>query len=171
MKKKPVLIALDDRQVFQDSEVLKKQHDAVQEQIKSFPEEKQKQIRSMQGEVDEAIATENDIHFSDEAFAAEARGREAIKAGSNQPIGKIFQYQGNLLVKTPFNTVLPAQHYVNVLQDQVIGVVTELEDLKKENTRLSNILFDQGDPFLTGKLTFSQLIKLAFKKLFKRGTK
>ncbi len=161
--KKEHLTLLDDRQT-NEKEALQKRQDLVQKQIEDLPSEKKQQIKTIQAEVDAALEIQNDIHFSDAAFAAEARSREAIKAGVNQPVGKIFEFNGNLLIKTPFNTVLPAQHYVNVLQDQVIGTTNEIIRLKETIKSFSTCLE------LRDSQTFFQLIKLAFKQLFNRGT-
>src|SRR5579859_2828461 len=73
---------------------------AVQSQIADMDPEEQKAIKEMQAEVNSAIDAENDLLFSDEAFEASQRNAEASRAGRNEPVGKIFTYKGNLLIKT-----------------------------------------------------------------------
>ena len=81
------------------------------------------------------------------------------KIASDVSVGVLFYYQGALLVKTPFNTIVSAQNYVDTLQNRVLEltrVPTEIEICKLKN-ELSTITSG----------TFFDLIKLAFKRLFK----
>jgi hypothetical protein len=143
-------------------------HAAVQDQIAHMNPDEQAAVLEMQDIVNSCIDEEND-YFSDEAFAQSKRNNEADKAGSNEPVGKIFSYKGNLLIKTPFHTTIPAQVYVDVLQDNILGVTNELTDLKAYNLELLAKLESYGDPFASGNLGFWALVRVAFKRLFRRG--
>lgn len=151
-----------------EEDALKRQDQAVQDQIAHMDPEEQAAVRSMQAEVQANIDMMNDDFFSDEAFAASKRNAEAKQAAAKQPIGRIFEYKGNLLIKTPFGETIPAQTYVDVLQDQVIGVTNAVSKLEKENKELYAKLDAYGDSFATGELGFLALIKVAFSRLFRR---
>lgn len=153
-----------------EEDILKSQDLAVQNQIADMDPEEQAAVRSMQAEVQANIDEMNDDFFSDEAFAASKRNNEAARAGSTQPVGKIFEFKGNLLIKTPFGETIPAQTYVTVLQDQVIGVTNAVMALEKENKELYAKLDNYGDSFATGQLSFFALIRVAFSRLFRRTT-
>lgn len=135
---------------------LQRQHEEVQRQIAALPEGRRKEVLATKEIVDGAFNEMNDLLFSDEAFESDnriARASQLDKEAGNYSVGTIFQYQGKLHVKTPFNKVIPAQTYVNVLQDQIIGTTKELTT--------------QTNKF--NSLGFVDLIKLAFKRLFTKG--
>lgn len=101
-------------------------------------------------------------NIADETFnAIMGQGNSLAREAKNQPVGRLFFYQGSLLVKTPFKTIVSGQTYVDVLQARILELTTvsaelEINQLKKDlNTVTSGGFFG--------------LIRLAFKRLFKRG--
>lgn len=140
-----------------------------------LPDSKKSEILSISQEVDKAL---EDINTGfDEGVEIEDRFRKAgylpseardlLAESKNKEIGKVFKFFGKNLVdevngrqieytaydkyfvKTPFNTVVQADEYIDTLQNQLITIAK----LNEEFTSLS----------------FLGLIKLAFKRLFKRG--
>ncbi|SRR6266481_3974762 len=140
-----------------------RQHAVVQDQITRMEPAKQAVVREMQDKVSACIEEENEFIFSDSAFESDRRCKNARDLEVKSIVGKIFTHDGNILIKTPFETVIPAQVYVDVLQDRVIGVTDELTKVKQEVYDLSSKLG------LYHSLTFLGLIKLAFKRLFGRN--
>lgn len=85
-------------------------------------------------EASEIINTFDDVSFNEQKSMA--------SKSVNVKIGQIFEHDSKLYIKTPYNTIVDAQLYINVLQEQLIKI---------------------------GNLTFFELFKLAIKRLFKRG--
>jgi hypothetical protein len=77
-----------------------------------------------------------------------------------QPVGKVFFFNDEYMVKTPFNTLVSSQTYITVLQERVLELTTipvelEIHELKNEVRHFRS-------------LGFLDLLKLAFKRLLKR---
>lgn len=150
---------------FVDKTEAESQHAAVQDQIAKMEPEKRNAILTMQQEVDASLGIENDLHFSDAAFESDARLKKARDLEQRAVVGKLFVNDGNILIKTPFNKVIPGQVYVDVLQDNILGVTDKLNQLEQHVVELNDQLnlVDHIDDY-----TFFGLIKLAFKRLFRK---
>lgn len=60
--------------------------------------------------------------------------------------GQVFQYQGKAYIKTVYNTIMPVEEYVKVIEKSLVDFTTMFTNL-----------------------SFFGLIKEAFKRLFKKG--
>lgn len=67
----------------------------------------------------------------------------------SSPVGNVVLFRGKFFVKTPYDTVVPAEVYINSLQDTLISVT--------------------GAAVSFTNLGFIDLIVLAFKRLFRRA--
>lgn len=81
------------------------------------------------------------------------------KVASGVSVGSLFYYKDVLLVKTPFNTIVSAQTYVDTLQNRVLELTTVPTEVEIYNLKRELLTVTSG--------TFFDLIKLAFKRLFK----
>lgn len=155
------------------------QHEKVQRDIANLPVGQRNAVRSAQALIEKELDEMNDLHFSDKAFEADRRSKAARDLEHRLPVGRItvvsdeIEYgkkvlkviEKNVVIKTPFNTVIPAQQYVDVLQDNILGLTKELDKLTKELLRTS----DHNYKFKA--LGFVGLIKLAFTRLINKGEK
>lgn len=81
------------------------------------------------------------------------------RVASGQPIGKLFYYENRLLIKTPFNTIVGGQIYINALQERVLQLTSVSSELEIDTLKSELKIVTSG--------SFFGLIKLAFKNLFK----
>lgn len=139
-------------------------------QFEKLSESKKKQALSIKAEVD---ATFNEMNQDlNDQIDIEARMRvasglhhrhaeEVIAVLRNLPVGKIKQMHGKLWVLTPFNTVVEAQVYLDLIQNRFLELTSAPveEELNKLKTYIR--AFTQ--------LGFLDLIRLAFKRLLKRN--
>lgn len=84
----------------------------------------------------------------------------AIDMMKKAPVGQLFYYDGRIKVKTPFNTIVDGQVYVDVLQNRVLELTSV--DAERHIYDLKNDL----KTVTTG--SFFDLIGLAFKRLIRR---
>lgn len=127
------------------------------------------QLRTAQ-ETDRALSELNGDIFN---FESESKVRKAgftpqqakdiANIVKTKQIGEIFQYKNKQLVLTPFKTVVDAQVYLTTLQNRLLEVTTvsaeiEILTLKKTINEFTS-------------LSFFDLIKLSFTRLFTKGNK
>lgn len=134
----------------------------VKEKIKTLPKESQEAIAIVNQTFDEM---NNDVFD----FESEARVRQAgytpqqaediEKIVKRKQVGEIFEFNKQQLVLTPFQTVVPAQTYVQALQDRVLQLTTVPAEVEISNLKAKINGFTS--------LSFFGLIKLAFKRLTK----
>lgn len=135
--------------------------------LSMLSEERQAEVKSQRQEVEDAMDYENGK--MSKQFAAEEQMRvatglhhvdaeklmyamkTAIDKGTLK-VGQIYMYKGLTFVWTPYKTIVKADLYISSLQDAVI----KLTGTFVETPSFTN-------------LGFLDLIKLAFKRLFKRG--
>lgn len=139
-----------------------KQDREVKEQIKTLPESSQKAIAEANAAFDEIT---NDVFD----FESESRVRKAgytpqeaediAKIVQRKQVGEIFEFNKQKLVLTPFKTVVPAQTYIQALQDRLLEVTTVSTEIEISNLKSKINGFTS--------LSFFGLIKLAFKRLTK----
>lgn len=148
------------------------------EEVKSLKDLDQKtkeQIKTLSQKSQMVVAEVNQVFNELEAdifnFDSEDRVR---KAGwtpqqaediafilKNKTFGEIFDYKGRPLVLTPFNTVIAPQLYLTALQDRLFELTTVTVEIEISNLKKTINEFTS--------MSFVGLIKLAFKRLFKRG--
>lgn len=143
---------------------LAKLSDSKISEIKSMRDAVDSELEKINIGYDEGVEIENKFR---KAGYLPSQARDLLAEFKNKEIGKVFKFFGKELndvvngrdivytafdkyfVKTPFNTVVQADEYIDTLQNQLIAVAK----LNEEFTSAS----------------FVGLIKLAFKRLFKRG--
>lgn len=103
----------------------------------------QGEIDEMNRQLDESVTIENRFRT---AGYLPSEAEEILKIAKLKQVGCCFKFNDKILVKTPFNTVVTSDEYINFLQNQML-IVANL------NNKLT-----------TG--SFFDLIKLAFKNLF-----
>lgn len=102
------------------------------------------------GEMASAIVQETMALFSGDSTLS--------RVAAGQPVGKLFYYEGRLLVMTPFKTIVGGQVYIDTLQNRILELTTvsaEIE-IKELKSQLSTVT--SGG--------FLGLIGLAFKRLY-----
>lgn len=150
----------------------KKELDKIQEnfdnELSNLSLERQSQVKKQRAEVQELIDYENykmEAQFEAEAQMRDATGlhhvevealmermKDLVDEGTLQ-VGQVYVYQGKSFVWTPYNTVIKADLYIASLQDAIVKVTDAVAAAPENVTNLG----------------FLDLIKLAFKRLFKRG--
>lgn len=172
MKQKPENV----RSPAEDKEIIEAQ---FKQDLSGLSKERQDQVLAQSAEVDSELLKMNqelDLQYDVDnryrkAGFLPSQAEEVLHIGKKQPVGRIFKALGSVhivnnttysahdrfFVRTPYNTVVEAQVYIDTLQDQIIA----LGDL---NSKLTS----EPHYEITSKLTsesFFGLIKLAFKKL------
>lgn len=101
-------------------------------------------VDEMNFQLDESVRIENKFRS---AGYLPSEAEEILKIAKNKAVGQCFVFNSKILVKTPFNTVITSDEYLEFLQNQILSVA-------KLNDKLTN-----G--------SFLGLIKLAFKRLIR----
>lgn len=116
-------------------------------------------FNQMAGELDEEVAIENRLRAASGLHHEDAK--DVIANMKDLPVGKIKMIHGKIWVLTPFNTVVEAQVYMDMLQQRFLELTSAPieEELDKLKTYIRAYT----------KLGFLDLIRLAFKRLLKRG--
>jgi hypothetical protein len=102
-------------------------------------------IDEMNSQLEESVVIENKFRT---AGYLPSEAEEILANAKTKDIGQCFNFKNKVLVKTPFNTVVTADEYIDVLQNQMLK-------LSNLNDKLTNC-------------SFFGLINLAFKRLFNR---
>lgn len=152
---------------FYGKKLLDKAQEEFNKDLTSLSGERQTEVRKAQQEVQEAIDLENsnmDTQFQVEAQMRAATGlhhrdaeilmnemKSKIQRGTLQ-VGQTYIFQNLSFVWTPYNTVVKADLYIASMQDAVIKLTENI----------------QPQSSFTNETTFG-LIKLIFKRIFKRG--
>lgn len=147
-------------------DLLEAQHQKVQDEIVQLPANKLAIVRQVQRDADLAFEDVNEIYFNfDHEDRIRAAGytiseaQDVANLSQKAGVGRIFSYEGEALILTPFKTVVDAQVYVDAIQNRLLETTTvpvevEIIQLKKQIEQFTS-------------LSVVGLIKLTFKKLFK----
>lgn len=126
--------------------------------------ENHEKVRASMNAEQRALAEEGDRAFDEMNkdifdFDSEARIRnsgfkqseaeELAKIVKTKQVGQVFQYGSKFMVLTPFKTVVPAQLYVNTIQESLLVTTDALQTFTSAS--------------------FFGLIRLAFKRLITKG--
>jgi hypothetical protein len=138
---------------FINSEQLDQAEQNFKEDLATLPIGERNNILEVRSQVQSAIDEVNDNDFN---FDAENRLRakgytpeQAEALAHLQKVfktGQVFQYQGKAYIKTVYNTIMPVEEYVKVIEKSLVDFTTMFTNL-----------------------SFFGLIKEAFKRLFKKG--
>lgn len=149
------------------TKMLEDQHRRVQEEISKLPADKQKQIKAVQKLVDHEINEMNALFFNDGMFAADAFLKRNGLSGSDKEAlfdkinktnkGQIFMFRDKPFIKSHDGLVHSVKDYIASLEMTIV-----------EQVQYKEVKYVSYESEL-GKLGFVDLIKLAFKKLFKKG--
>lgn len=128
-------------------------NEEFEEDLIKLPEGSRTNLQEARNQVQAAIDEVNDFDFNFEAEnRLRAKGYTPNQAESLAHLqkvfkpGQVFQYQGKAYIKTVYNTIVPAEIYIQAIEKSLVDFTTMFTNL-----------------------SFFGLIKEAFKTLFKKG--
>jgi hypothetical protein len=153
---------------FYGKDELNKVQENFDKSLSGLSPERQAEVNKNRAEVQELVDYENykmDLQFQAEAQMRAATGlshsdaedlmmimKDKVQRGQLK-VGQTYSYKSKTFVWTPYNTVVLADLYIASLQDAVVRVTDAVAAAPENVTNLG----------------FLDLIKLAFKRFFKRG--
>jgi hypothetical protein len=146
---------------------LEAQHKRVQDEISKLSPDKQKQLKAVQKLVDHEIAENNALYFGDGMFAVDGFLKRNGLSGSDKEElgsvisktnkGQIFVFRNKPFIKSHDGLVHNVKDYIASLE------MTIVEQVQYKEVKYVSYTSELD------KLGFLDLIKLAFKKILKKG--